>query len=206
MTPASKKEKPAAEKIAKTDSVSPPAEHLVRGPDSYHKKVAAKPPGVAEEQNEPLSTEEELKRTEPATTMSPMRTFLEPPSIRETPPVPHETVTEPKPEVTEQKSELPSQSPEVSQDPSSEPPPATDSPSVSVNALVGPPSSLRAIPENSPPENKEPESTPKREGPLTESEAINLADNKARLQGFQLDNYERPKIDHSAVKRKWTLF
>jgi len=36
--------------------------------------------------------------------------------------------------------------------------------------------------------------------------SINLADNEARLQGFQLDSYERPKIDHSAVKRKWTLF
>ena len=80
---------------------------------------------------------------------------------------------------------------------------------VSVDALAGPPSALRAnsIRESSlrKPENGT-ESTPRHDGPLTESEAINAADREARLQGFEIDSYERPKVDHSHVKGRWTLF
>ena len=39
-----------------------------------------------------------------------------------------------------------------------------------------------------------------------ETEAINLADTEARVQGARLDDYERPKVDHSAVKGRWSLF
>jgi len=41
---------------------------------------------------------------------------------------------------------------------------------------------------------------------LTEAEAISLADAEARIQGYHVDEYQRPKVDHSAVKGKWTLF
>ena len=42
--------------------------------------------------------------------------------------------------------------------------------------------------------------------PLTETEAVDLADTEARIQGYQPDDYERPKVDHSKVKGKWFLF
>jgi hypothetical protein len=49
-------------------------------------------------------------------------------------------------------------------------------------------------------------STSRDNAPLTETEAINLADTEARIEGFHLDDYQRPKVDHSAVKGKWSLF
>jgi len=234
-TPVAKKEKPPTEKIAKAEAIQPPAEHAARGPDSYHKEAVEKKPAVAEKKTEPLSAEEELKRTEPSLNSSPTdRTFLEPTPLpksevatkktesvplpttepleparevkesppAETPTVLHQPMTEQTPEITEQK-------PEISRD-SSGPPTAKETPAdVSVNALVGPPSSLRtnSIPEGSLSENKETESAPpKSEGPLAERDVINLADREARQEGCPLDDYERPKVDHSAVKGKWTLF
>jgi len=41
---------------------------------------------------------------------------------------------------------------------------------------------------------------------LTEAEAISLADTEARIQGYHVDEYQRPQVDHSAVKGKWALF
>jgi hypothetical protein len=49
-------------------------------------------------------------------------------------------------------------------------------------------------------------STSRDNAPLTEAEAINLADTEGRVQGYHLDDYQRPKVDHSAVKGKWSLF
>jgi hypothetical protein len=49
-------------------------------------------------------------------------------------------------------------------------------------------------------------STSRDNAPLTETEAIDLADTEARRQGAPLDDYQRPKVDHSAVKGKWSLF
>ena len=88
-------------------------------------------------------------------------------------------------------------------------PPAHESPAdISVDALAGPPSSLRAnsIRESSVRKQDGETESPRHAGPLTESEAISVADNEARLQGFQIDNYERPNVDHSQVRGRWTLF
>jgi hypothetical protein len=76
---------------------------------------------------------------------------------------------------------------------------------ISLNTLVGPPTSLRETTEGS--SQTESESPPpEHSGPLTEAEAINLADTEARIHGVPLDNYERPKIDHSNVRGRWSLF
>ena len=61
----------------------------------------------------------------------------------------------------------------------------------SLTALVGPPSSLRDIPTNT---------------QLSEQEAIDLANGEARSQGYNLDDFQRPKADYSAVTERWTLF
>ena len=61
----------------------------------------------------------------------------------------------------------------------------------SLTALVGPPSSLRNIPTNN---------------HLSEQEVIELANGEARAQGYNLEDFQRPKADYSAVTDKWTLF
>jgi hypothetical protein len=233
-TPTPKKEK--AETIAKTESPPPTAERPTRGPGTYHKGATDKSETVAEKKNEPpLSGEEELKRTEPArhgTSPSDGRTrsttstraFTEPtpipkseaeasvpmptekpsepekestpPAIQETPPVLHEPVA---PEPSEKSTDVGAAG--ANSQTSSKESPAD----VSLNSLVGPPSSLRSNSSSSP-ENKEAVSPSKTDGPLNESEAVNLADNEARVQGCPLDSYERPKVDHSKVKGKWALF
>jgi hypothetical protein len=117
-------------------------------------------------------------------------------SLRVEPPVLHEQISE----TRDQKSE-------VSATSSSTPPAKETQADLSVNALAGPLSSLRtgAIPESSP-ENQAPSPTPKREGPLTEPDVISLVDTEARANGAPIDQYDAPKVDHSAVKGKWTLF
>ena len=115
------------------------------------------------------------------------------PSIQETPPAAEKSATEKKTEIAHESS----------------PARATkETPAdVSVNALVGPPSSLRttSIPETSP-EKSETRSLASENAPLTETEAVDLADTEARIQGYQPDDYERPKVDRSRVKGKWSLF
>jgi len=123
-----------------------------------------------------------------------------PPSVEETPPVAQQSATEQKTEDTGRTSEIARES--------SPPPAKKESPAdVSLNSLVGPPSSLRttSIPETSP-EKPERSSSSIENAPLTEAEAVSLADTEARVQGYRLDDYERPKIDHSKVKGKWSLF
>jgi len=93
--------------------------------------------------------------------------------------------------------------------PSNEPAAKTTSRDVSVNSLVGPPSSLRTTsgPDNVSEKSETSASAPTiASGPLVESQAIGLANKEARVQGYNLDNYEAPKIDHSEVKGKWILF
>lgn len=86
-------------------------------------------------------------------------------------------------------------------------PSANETPAdVSVNALTGPPSSLRPGGNDEPAEKSEPSAMPKHEGPLTEAEVISLVEREARTHGAPIDKYEAPKVDHSAVKGKWTLF
>jgi hypothetical protein len=110
-----------------------------------------------------------------------------------------EIATEPKPDVTGGTSEITGESPPASTKKES----ARD---VSLNSLVGPPSSLRTTTETSTPKTETETSTSRDNAPLTESEAINLADTEARVQGYHLDDYQRPKVDHSEVKGRWSLF
>jgi hypothetical protein len=140
----------------------------------------------------------------------PKREVIEspPPALEETRPPVHQPMSEQTPEVAEKKPEARSSASNETQDSSSVP--ATNETPADISSLAGPPSSLRtnSIPESSAPEKSqgENEAAPKADGPLTETEAIKMADTEARVQGAPLDNYDRPKVDHSQVKGRWTLF
>jgi len=115
------------------------------------------------------------------------------PSIQETPPAAQKPASEEKTEVARESSAAPATRPTP--------------PDVSVNALVGPPPSLRttSTPEMSP-EKPKTRSLASENAPLTETEAVDLADSEARIQGYQPDDYERPTVDYSRVQGKWSLF
>lgn len=234
-SPEPKKEKPSAEKIAKAESApSPAGKSTARGPDSYHKETAEKSTStdIAEKKSEPLSSEEELKRTEPdmkrpfteptplpktktetpgtksiplptSQPSEPERAIKESPApvIEESPPPLHQPLSEQTPEIAEQKSESKTGEDKSS---SSAPSPNESPADISVNSLVGPPASLRSNPNTE--SSTSEKSAPKSAGPLTETEVVNMADIEARFQGAPLNNYDRPKVDHSQVKGKWTLF
>jgi hypothetical protein len=119
---------------------------------------------------------------------------------------------EPSPSATEQRADDGSQQ---SQMQSSNPAPTKQSPSdVSVNALTGPPSSLRTgprtvetPPESTPqPETKSSPPPERGEAQLRESDAISAADAEVRAAGGDPDQYQRPTVDYSSVTDKWTLF
>jgi hypothetical protein len=200
-----------------------PIEHVASKPSAT--PVEPKPPTVAEKKSEtaaekrentastfeptPIPARPEISSQKPEVS-GPTESFapaldrpvtqFASPSIQETPPVTEESVTE-------RKTETSGRAPEIAGE-SSPAPAKKESPAdVSLNALVGPPSSLRttSIPETSS-EKSERRSSSGENRPLTEAEAISLADTEARAQGFPLDNYERPKADHSEVKGKWSLF
>ena len=79
----------------------------------------------------------------------------------------------------------------------------------SLTDLTGPPSSLREG--SAEPLKSETASSARPPGKrgvasMTEDEAIGVADAEARSKGYDLDQYQRPKADFSAVKDKWSLF
>ena len=120
-----------------------------------------------------------------------------------------ETTTQPSTQETAPVAERPVQNPEVSSlPPGNRPSAAKSDANVSLSTLVGPPSSLRAtsIPETVPKKTERSISSASSTDKLTEAEAISLADNEARIQGYHVDEYQRPKVDHSGVKGKWALF
>ena len=213
---AERKRKPAPEKLR-------PAEPVATEPETKPEKAevsSSETPGS----ETPAAVVE--KQSEPRTTASPARTFDEPTPISARPEIasrkseptqrptaepsvtasainkpPHEELTTaPKTEIAGEASEITRESSPAST--------KQESPAdVSLNALVGPPSSLRTTTETSTPKKLETETSTSRDNaPLTEAEAIDLADTEARRQGAPLDDYQRPKVDHSAVKGKWTLF
>lgn len=169
------------------------------------------PPTIAEKKSEPRSAEDELPRSTPPDTKTesdasvfeptpiPKSEAFSEPSIQEVPPVAEGPATEEKTEVIDRTSEIARES-------SPAPSKKQSSADVSVNALVGPPSSLRTTPDTSPPKMESETSSSRESAPLMEAEAISLADTEARIQGYHLDDYQRPKVDHSAVKGKWSLF
>jgi hypothetical protein len=120
-----------------------------------------------------------------------------------------ETTTQPSTQETAPVAERPVQNPEVNNlPPGNQPSAAKSEGDVSLNMLVGPPSSLRAtsIPETAPEKTERSTSSASSTDKLTEAEAISLADTEARIQGYHVDEYQRPKVDYSAVKGKWALF
>ena len=76
-----------------------------------------------------------------------------------------------------------------------------------IDDLLAPPSTLRIDPIVETPSTAEPQTatTPGANAQLTQEEAVNLADTEARVQGYDLNQYERPKADYSKVKRMWSL-
>lgn len=192
-------EQPPKPAIAETKPKStPPVEpENIRPPIPESSPVSTpSPPPVAESTTIPTP--------EPTQSAS---SLIEPPTIPETsePPnaVANETPRAPTPEPTvEQKSET--------AEPSPPPEPPKKS---SLTDLTGPPSSLRdgSMPESSAPPKSETTSKSKSSGTrgvaeLTDDEVVSLADTEARAKGYDLDQYQRPKADYSAVKDKWSLF
>jgi translation initiation factor IF-2 len=211
---AEKKAKAEAEKARLVEPVATKPQAKPEKPEvsSSEKPTSETPPAVTE------------KQSEPSTTASPAKMFDEPTPIPAKPeiasqksestqlPTPEPSATPPavneppRQEVaTEPKEEVAGTS-EISQEPSPASTKKESSRDVSLNSLVGPPSSLRTTTETSTPKTESETSTSRDDAPLTETEAINLADTEARRQGAPLDYYQRPTVDHSAVKGKWSLF
>jgi translation initiation factor IF-2 len=211
---AEKKAKAEAEKARLVEPVATKPQAKPEKPEvsSSEKPTSETPPAVTE------------KQSEPSTTASPAKMFDEPTPIPAKPeiasqksestqlPTPEPSATPPavneppRQEVaTEPKEEVAGTS-EISQESSPASTKKESSRDVSLNSLVGPPSSLRTTTETSTPKTESETSTSRDDAPLTETEAINLADTEARRQGAPLDYYQRPKVDHSAVKGKWSLF
>src|SRR6266481_4394257 len=120
-----------------------------------------------------------------------------------------ETTTQPSTQEAPPVAEGPALNEEVSSFPPGNPPSAAKSDGdVSLTTLVDPPSFLRAtsIPETATEKTERSTSSASSADKLTEAEAISLADAEARIQGYHVDEYQRPKVDHSAVKGKWALF
>lgn len=195
----SPKEKPEAKKAAQTEPVvseSTPAEAPSRAPPVIAKKKNGAASSIrAFREPTPISKPTPAKEIAEATQVPtpqpspPQETNLEqaPPEAR---PTPNEAAAS---EATE-----PFKSPPESSK-------AKTDADISLNALVGPPSSLRSTSET-PPATSENEPPVRESGALSEAEAIKLADTEARIHGYQLENYERPRVDHSDVKGKWSLF
>jgi hypothetical protein len=191
----------APSEVVKKESESTVAEKRSEAPTTASPARAFDEPTPIPAASEIRSQKSEVSRSTESSPPALERQVTEsvPPSIQETPPAPQESATEPKAEVAGGTSEITRESSPASTKKGS---PAD----VSVNSLVGPPSSLRATTETSAPKTETETSTSRDNAPLSEAEAINIADTEARVQGFFLDDYQRPKVDHSAVKGKWSLF
>ena len=170
--------------------------------------VASTPPAISEQTPEPIASASPSAFSEPTAfaTSTPEITPFE--SISTLTPEPSATTEIKKEEASPEPRSTPNEEPSPPPVSEAATPPAEASrprSDVSLNALVGPPTSLRSTPENSSAKS-ETEAASSPSGQLTEGDAINLADTEARIHGFNLSNYERPKVDHSKVKGKWTLF
>jgi hypothetical protein len=154
--------------------------------------AAATPPTVVEEKITPAH--EKTENTAPAFEPTPM------PEIA----APETASTRSENTQPSSNAKLPTTEPSQPSTLNAQPSAASDA-DVSLSTLVGPPSSLRpsSIRESSPERSTSPPSNLEK---ISEAEAINLADTEARLQGYHLEDYQRPRVDHSEVKGKWSLF
>jgi len=196
--------------VATKPTPAPPKTESEKVRSTEH--IAGKPAATPPEPTPPMVAE---KQTEPAATAKDERPFEEPAAIstpaeeRQTSEPAQSQNTEPpfpKDEQTVPQSASREEQPVISHSPTPErATSATKSErDVSLSTLAGPPASLRTT--TSPPKSDNESAPPERIGALTETEAINLADTEARIHGYPLDNYQRPKVDHSNVKGKWSLF
>jgi len=151
------------------------------------------------------------KKTKAPTVKAPTESAsspLEPPKIAETRETPKEIPVEPPPLPTPEPS-VETKPEVVEQPPAKEPAKKTPTEDGSLNALVGPPSSLRSSSlrqMSSPAKARSTSAGVRGKAQLSEEEAIRLADTEARSRGYNLSEYQRPKTDYSAVKDKWSLF
>ena len=217
------KRKAAAEKIAAAQKPKPePEKHLAAAAPETATKPKVEPEKVRSIASKSSATPSPAAPSRTPPTVAEEKIVLarekteKPASVFEPTPIPT------KPEPVTQKSEVgdstdsaapvaegPVQNAEVSSlPPGNQPSAAKSDGDVSLNMLVGPPSSLRAtsIPETAPEKTKRSTSSASSTDKLTEAEAISLADTEARIQGYHVDEYQRPKVDHSEVKGKWSLF
>ncbi len=200
-------EKPAAEPVRPVQPTPKPVVAETKPQPTPEQRESIEPPAL--ETPPPVSTATPPPIAETTATIpTPEPTqstssLMEPPRIAESressSAIADETPPASTPEPTvEQKPELAEQS--------STPEPTKKS---SLTDLTGPPSSLRENSSEAP--NSETTPTARRSGSrgvasLTEDEAIGVADAEARAKGYDLDQYQRPKADFSAVKDKWSLF
>jgi len=201
-TPVKKTE--IADKIKETPA--PPNERAAKGTETYHAVTTPEPSLATKDRTKPTPPElKSVTRAEPSPGGSPVRAFIEPtplPKIAESsrPPVEETPVPAESPPAQEKidNASKPSEAARESTE-------KKEKRDVSVNALVGPPSSLRSSDENSSARSNAASASSESER-MTESDAVNLADAEARNEGYNLENYERPKADYSAVKQKWILY
>jgi len=109
----------------------------------------------------------------------------------------------------------PAQQPLVETAPKASPPPPPKAPaerpapavSDSLQSLIAPPSSLRTEVAASAPPPSPAQSTQAAppSGELDASAAINLADDEARARGYDLDEYERPHVEHATENDTWSV-
>jgi hypothetical protein len=179
----------------KATPVETPIEERIPTPTPEPSIAPTSPPQIAEATTTPPTPEPIQSASSSLFDTTPIPTIAETSATsfaEETPQPPaSEPSIERKPELVEQSS-----TPEAAKKSEAD---------TSLNALVGPPSSLRSGPANS---SSSGSTSPGTRGvaQLSEDDVISLADAEAREKGFTLSDYQRPKADYSAVKDKWSLF
>jgi len=173
-------------------------------------KKAELAPGAVRAIEKPGRTEKKIEKSKETTRKPKTVPKLEEPKTEtaETPETPREVASEP-PQVPTPEPSVEKKPEIVEQPPAEEPPKKTPSEDGSLNALVGPPSSLRSSSlrqASSPAKTRSTSAAVRGKAELSENEAIRLADTEARSRGYDLSEYQRPKTDYSAVKDKWSLF
>lgn len=201
MTPAEvvdKTPEPSASPVEVTEKtpelMATPAEVAEKTPEA-----TATPMEAAEKRPEPIASPVEVaeKKPEPAAT---------PVAVAEKTPEPKVAKAKSKPTPKARSSATPKQIAKVPPATSAYPKTKFDD---SLRALVGPPSSLRNKPaESSTGTNPGSEAEDRAPGAaaLSEDEAISVANEEMKKQGYNTDHYGPPKADYSLVKEQWSVF
>jgi len=208
--------KPRVERAETTKKKGETAETIRPVEHAPKPEATETPPAeVVEHPPEQTPTPAPIAESTPAQTAEPTQStsaFSEPPTITATHETPSESRQVPTPEPSLEQKPIEAQSTPAETQPTA----AVEKKSgadTSLDALTGPPSSLRSssLSESSPAPRSESQSRSTSTGTrgvaqLSEDEAIGLADIEVRARGADLNEFARPKADYSAVKDKWTLF